>query len=46
MKLEAGPDYSSENLIRCYEEMARLAAVGAEEITVVQAWVEDLAGVS
>jgi len=26
--------------------MARLAAVGAEEITVVQAWVEDLAGIS
>ena len=42
LKLAAGSGNIGENLIRCYEEMVRLGVVGAEETTLVKAWVKDL----
>jgi hypothetical protein len=43
LKLAAGPENIGDNLIRCYEELVRLTVVGAEEIAVLKAWVQDLA---
>jgi len=43
LKLAAGPENIGDNLIRCYEELVRLTEVGAEEIAVLKAWVQDLA---
>jgi hypothetical protein len=43
LKLAAGLENIGENLIRCYEELVRLAVVGPEEIALVKAWGEDLA---
>jgi len=43
LKLAAGPENIGDNLIRCYEELVRLTLVGAEEIAVLKAWVQDLA---
>jgi hypothetical protein len=44
LKLEAGAENMGENLIRCYEELIRLTVVGAEEMALVKAWVEDFTG--
>jgi hypothetical protein len=44
LNLKAGPENIGENLIRCYEEMVRLAVVDAKEIALVKAWVQDLVG--
>jgi hypothetical protein len=46
LKLEAGPEAMGENLIRCYEEMIRLAVVDAKEIALVKAWAQDIAELS
>jgi hypothetical protein len=43
LKLAAGPENTADNLIRCYEELVRLAVVGAQEIALVKAWEEDVA---
>jgi hypothetical protein len=43
LKLAAGTENIGDNLIRCYEELVRLTVVGAEEIAVLKAWVQDLA---
>jgi hypothetical protein len=45
LKLEAGQEKIGENLIRCYEELVRLTVIDAQEMPLVQAWVEDLAGI-
>ncbi len=42
LQLAPGLDNMSENLIRCYEELIRLAVTGAEEMTLLQAWLQDL----
>jgi hypothetical protein len=42
LKLSAGPENIGDNLVRCYEELVRLALVGTEEIPLVKAWVRDL----
>jgi len=42
-KLAAGPENVAENLIRCYEELIRLSMVGAGEMALVRAWVDDIA---
>ena len=44
LKLAPGPENLGDNLVRCYEEMVRLAVVGLEEMTLVKAWVKDLWG--
>lgn len=41
LKLEPGEENLGANLIRCYEELVRLEVVGADEINLVKAWVED-----
>jgi hypothetical protein len=46
LKLEAGPENSGENLIRCYEEMVRLDLVPMKEMALVKAWVGDLEDLS
>ncbi len=43
LKLESGQQNIGENLIRCYEELVRLALVDAKETALVKAWVQDLA---
>ena len=43
LKLKAGPEHIGDNLIRCYEELVRLTVVGADEMPLVKAWVQDLA---
>jgi hypothetical protein len=43
LKLEAGLESMGDNLIRCYEELIRIEAVGGKELPLVKAWVEDLA---
>ena len=43
LKLASGPENIPDNLIRCYEELVRLAVVGAEEMALVKAWCQDLA---
>jgi hypothetical protein len=42
LKLVAGAENNGENLIRCYEELIRLAVVDAKEMALVKAWVSDL----
>jgi hypothetical protein len=46
LKLEAGPEKIAENLIRCYEELVRLAVVDAKELPLVKAWAQDIAELS
>jgi STELLO glycosyltransferase-like protein len=46
LKLEAGAENIGENLIRCYEELVRLAVVDAKEMTLVKAWTQDIAELS
>ncbi len=46
LKLEAGPEAVGENLIRCYQEMAKLDLVPEKEIALVRAWVRDLESLS
>jgi hypothetical protein len=41
--LKAGPTNIGDNLIKCYEELVRLTLIGAEEMPLVKAWVQDLA---
>lgn len=43
LKLESGAAHLGENLILCYEELVRLGVVGADELPLVRAWVEDVA---
>ncbi len=45
LRLTAGPENLGDNLIRCYEELVRIGVVGAEEIALVRAWVDDLAAI-
>jgi hypothetical protein len=33
----------AENLIRCYEALAQIGVIGAEEMPLVRAWAEDVA---
>jgi hypothetical protein len=42
LKLEAGPENMGENLVRCYDELVRLALVDPKEIALVKAWAEDV----
>ncbi len=42
LKLAPGEKNIPDNLIRCYEELVRIAVVGAEEIALVEAWCDDL----
>ena len=44
LKLEAGPENIAENLIRCYQALVLIGVIGAEEMPLVRAWVEDVAG--
>lgn len=44
LKLASGQENIGENLIRCYEEMIRIEVVGGEELALVKAWTEDIAG--
>jgi hypothetical protein len=44
LKLGPGRENLGDNLVRCYEEMVRLAVVGAEEMRLVKAWVKDVWG--
>ena len=44
LKLRAGPANAGDNLIRGYEELIDLAVLGSEELALVKAWVEDVAG--
>ncbi|MGD0903234.1 MAG: STELLO glycosyltransferase family protein [Terracidiphilus sp.] len=46
LKLTAGPEKMGENLIRCYEELVRLAVVDAKELPLVKAWAQDIAELS
>ena len=41
LKLAPGPENVGDNLVRCYEGMVELGVVGAGEIALVKAWVED-----
>lgn len=43
LKLQPGTESIGENLVRCYEELVRMGAVGAEEMVLVRAWLEDIA---
>jgi hypothetical protein len=43
LNLLPGVEHLGDNLIRCYEELARMKLVGKEEIPLVEAWVQDLA---
>lgn len=43
LKLDSGTANLGENLIRCYEELARMGGVGADELPLVRAWTEDVA---
>jgi hypothetical protein len=43
LKLRAGPENIGDNLIRCYEEMVGMGIIGADEIPLVKAWVQDVA---
>ena len=42
LKLISGAENNGENLIRCYEELIKLAVVDAKEMALVKAWVSDL----
>lgn len=42
LKLAAGAENNGENLIRCYEELIRLAVVDPKEMALVKAWVSDI----
>ena len=46
LKLTAGAENIAENLIRCYEELVRLAVVDAKEIPLVKAWAQNIAELS
>jgi hypothetical protein len=46
LKLATGPEKMGENLIRCYEELVRLAVVDAKELPLVKAWAQDIAELS
>jgi hypothetical protein len=41
LKLASGPENVGDNLILCYEAMVELGVVGADEIALVKAWVDD-----
>jgi hypothetical protein len=43
LKLTAGPENIADNLLRCYEELVRLAVVDAKELPLVKAWAQDIA---
>jgi hypothetical protein len=42
LNLKSGPECLGDNLLLCYEELTRMAVVGAEEMALVQAWVSDV----
>jgi hypothetical protein len=42
LDLRAGPAHLGENLLVCYEKLVALGLVGAEELGLLAAWVEDL----
>ncbi len=43
LPLQAGPGALGENVLRCYEELIRGGWVGAAELPLVSAWLEDVA---
>ena len=43
LDLKPGPERIGENLLRCYEALVKLGKVGADELPLAQAWLDDLA---
>jgi hypothetical protein len=46
LSLPAGDAQLNDNLRTCYEELVRIGLVGAEELTLLEAWLADLEGLS
>jgi hypothetical protein len=44
--LEPGPKNTAENLRRCYQTLSEAAILPAEEMPLVNAWLDDVAGLS
>lgn len=42
VRVEAGPAQMGDNLVRCYEALARLGAVGAGELPLLAAWLDEV----
>lgn len=45
LRLAPGLENIGESLIRCYEELIRLAVIGAQEMPLLRAWLQDISTV-
>lgn len=46
LPLEVGEEAIPENMLRCYEALSRLKLVGADELRLLRAWLEDFQSVA
>ena len=42
LSLKPGPEHMGNNLLACYEALVRREWVGAQELPLVEAWINDL----
>ncbi len=45
LELKGGSEHIGENLILCYEALIQLGLIGKDEITLLKAWLDDLAAI-